>query len=114
MLTLLLALTLTAHSLPEVEACEINHNPHLSQVVLYRWMRLPDGSGHRVAQWWTIHSEPVIARRGNRWIVASEGRRFVARSLSRTETISDPERLDLQRLPAEQRRPYFGDFSYDE
>lgn len=98
-------------SLPVVDVCEINKTPHLRQVILYRWMWLPNGRSHYVSQWWKIEGEPeeggpLIERRGNRWLVSSEGRRFYARTLRRTETNHDPEYKDRDNLIEEDRRPY--------
>lgn len=104
---LLLALTLTAgESLPAVDVCEINTTPSIRQVILYRWMWIPTGRSHHVAQWWIVTSEPLIERHGNRWLVSSEGRRFYARTLRRTETKHDPEFKDRDNLIEEDRRPY--------
>lgn len=107
MLAFLLALSLTAgESLPIVEVCEINETPTIRQVILYRWTWLPCGRNHHVAQWWIIKTEPAIERRHGMWIVSSEGKRFIARSLRRTRTRYDPEILDRKKLHEENRKPY--------
>ena len=107
MIALLLAIALTAPSpIPHVEVCEINTTPTIRQVILYRWTWLPTGRSHHVAQWWSINSEPIIERRGDKWLVSSEGRRFTCRTLHRTETTVDPEVLDRKKLNEQDREPY--------
>lgn len=107
MIAMLLTIALSAQpKLPIVEVCEINTTPTLRQIILYRWTWLPSGRSHHVSQWWIVNDEPTIERRGGVWLVSSEGRRFVARSLRQTKTQHDPEMLDREKLPENCRRAY--------
>lgn len=107
MIALILAIALTAPSqLPHVDVCEINTTPTIRQVILYRWTWLPEGRSHHVAQWWLIDSEPIVERRNGMWLVSSEGKRFVARTLRRTTTRHDPEVMDRKKLNEADREPY--------
>ena len=106
MITIILTIALTSPRLPIVEVCEINTTPTIRQIILYRWTWLPEGRSHHVAQWWIAKDEPIAERRGGKWCISSEGRRFVARSLRRTRTEYDPEILDREKLNEESRRAY--------
>jgi hypothetical protein len=106
MIAFLLIIALTAPRLPIVEVCEINETPTIRQIILYRWTWLPTGRSHHVSQWWIVQTEPIIERRHGMWLVSSEGRRFIVRSLRRTRTQHDPEILDREKLNEENRKPY--------
>jgi hypothetical protein len=108
MIALILTLALTARDpLPIVEVCEINTTPTIRQIILYRWTWLPTVvRSHRVSQWWIVKTEPTIERRHGMWLVSSEGRRFIVRSLRRTRTQYDPEVLDRSKLSEDSRRAY--------
>lgn len=106
MITILLVIALSTPRTPVVEVCEINRTPVVYQVILWRWMWLPTGHSHHVSQWWIIRSKPDVRRQNGMWLVSSEGRRFIARSLRRTETWYDPEMLDQGNLATEDRKEY--------
>jgi hypothetical protein len=106
MIAFLLTLATFAPSLPHVEVCEINTTPNFTQVILRRWHRLGAVNGHRVTEWWIIKEKPTIEPHGDRWLVRSEGREFIARSLRWTETSHDPEYQERKILPECDRVPY--------
>ena len=106
LLAILLTLATFAPSLPQVEVCEINTTPNFQQVILRRWHRLGAVNGHQVTQWWIAKQKPHVEPRGDRWLVRSEGREFIARSLRRTTTMHDPEYQERKILPECDRVPY--------
>ena len=106
MITLLIALATFAPSLPHVEVCEINTTPQFTQEILRRWHRLGAVNGHQVTEWWLASKKPHVEPRGDKWLVRSEGREFIARSLRRTQTIDDPEYKERKILPECDRVPY--------
>jgi hypothetical protein len=109
MIALILTLALTARDpLPIVEVCEINTTPTIRQIILYRWTWLPTGRSHHVSQWWIINQAPIVQRQGGMWLISSEGKRFICRSLRRTTTPLDPEVLDRDKLPEDSRKAYIG------
>jgi hypothetical protein len=106
-IALLLALATFAPSLPTVEVCEINTTPNFTQVILRRWHRLGAVNGHRVTEWWIPRKETTTVERfGDRWLVRSDGREFIARSVRRTTTVNDPEMAERKILCPENRVPY--------
>lgn len=118
MTSLILAIALSLgpqQNLVEVEFCELNEATNFTQVILWRWMRLPTGSGHRVADWRRV-KDPVDEnfevrwRSGRWWITATtsddERLSFVSRSYSHTRTLVDPEVEDRKLLGQEQRKSY--------
>ena len=107
MITLLLTLATFAPSLPVVEVCEINTTPNFQQVILRRWHRLGAVNGHRVTEWWLANKKPHIEPRGDRWLVRSDGREFIARSVRWTQTQHDPEMSERKILCLSDRVPYF-------
>jgi len=109
MIALLLTLATFAPSLPVVEVVEINTTPNFTQVILRRWHRLGAVNGHRVSEWWIIKEKPHIEPRGDRWLVRSDGREFIARSVRWTETQHDPEFQERKILCPENRVPYLGE-----
>ena len=109
MTALILTIALSIPTLPIIEVCEINQSPVVRQMILHRWTWLPEGHSHHVSQWWIIRSEPTIERRCGMWLVSSEGKRFVARSLRRTRTPRDPEILDRKKLNEMDRKAYLDD-----
>ena len=109
MIALLLTLATFAPSLPVVEVAEINTTPNFRQVILRRWHRLGEVNGHRVAQWWIIKEKPAIEPHGDRWLVRSEGRMFIARSVRWTQTQHDPEMREREILCTEDRVLYLMD-----
>jgi len=109
MIILLLALALTAHTLPIVDHCEINQTPGVRQVILWRFTHLSSGHSHRVAQWWIISRDPLVTRRDGLYVVRSEGREFLARRVDWTQTPRDPELADRDALGEDQRRGYLLD-----
>ena len=106
MIALLLTLATFAPSLPHVEVCEINTTPNFQQVILRRWHRLGAVNGHRVTEWWIAKEPPHIERIGGKWLVRSEGREFIARSVRPTETQHDPEMAERKILCPSDRVPY--------
>ena len=108
MLAILLAIVLSVSPVAdiEVDVCEINTTTNFRQVILYRWTWAPAGRSHHVAQWWITKSEPTVTRIGERWMVESDGRLFIARSLRRTKTQFDPEISDRKKLHEGDRKPY--------
>jgi hypothetical protein len=107
MTAFIIALALSARDpLPHVDVCEINNTPTIRQIILYRWTWLPGGRSHHVAQWWSVGVDPIVERRGDIWMISSEGRRFTCRTLRRTETPYDPEVLDRKKLNEADRNPY--------
>ena len=108
MIALLLTLATFAPSLPVIEVCEINTTPNFTQVILRRWHRLGAVNGHRVAQWWIAKEPPTIEARGDRWLVRSDGREFITRSVRWTTTSHDPEYCERKILCPEDRVPYLG------
>jgi hypothetical protein len=109
MITLLLTLATFAPSLPVIEVCEINTTPNFTQVILRRWHRLGAVNGHRVTEWWIANKKPHIEPYGDKWLVRSDGREFIARSVRWTETVGDPEMAERKILCPSDRVPYLGD-----
>jgi hypothetical protein len=105
-IALLLALATFAPLPPVVEVCEINTTPNFTQVILRRWHRLGEVNGHRVTEWWIAKEPPTIEPHGDKWLVRSEGREFIARSVRWTETQHDPEQAERKILPECDRVPY--------
>jgi hypothetical protein len=105
-IALFLTLATFAPSLPVIEVCEINTTPNFTQVILRRWHRLGAVNGHRVSEWWIIKEPPRIERIGDGWLVRSEGRMFIARSVRWTETQHDPEMKERKILCPSDRVPY--------
>jgi hypothetical protein len=108
-IALLLTLATFAPTSPAVEVCEINTTPNFTQVILRRWHRLGAVNGHRVTEWWIANKKPHIEPHGGKWLVRSEGREFIARSVRWTETSHDPEMQERKILCPENRVPYLGD-----
>jgi hypothetical protein len=107
MITLLLTLATFAPPLPTVEVCEINTTPNFQQVILRRWHRLGAVNGHRVSEWWIPRKESTTVERfGDRWLIRSDGREFIARSVRWTQTVGDPEMAERKILCTEDRVPY--------
>ena len=106
MITLLLAIAISAPKPVVVDVCEINDMRHVKQVILYRWTWLLSGRSHHVSQWWIINKPPKVERLGDRWLIESEGRRFIARTLRRTTTQHDPEIADRRKLHEGDRKEY--------
>jgi hypothetical protein len=110
MIALLLTLATFAPSLPVIEVCEINTTPNFTQVILRRWHRLGSVNGHRVSEWWIPRKESTTVERiGDRWLVRSDGREFIARSVRWTETVGDPEMAERKILCPSDRVPYLLD-----
>jgi hypothetical protein len=109
MITLILTLATFAPSLPHVEVCEINTTPNFTQVILRRWHRLGAVNGHRVTEWWIAKEPPAIEPYGDQWLVRSDGREFIARSVRWTETQHDPEMAERKILCPSDRVPYLLD-----
>jgi hypothetical protein len=109
MLTLILTLATFAPTLPSVEVCEINTTPQFTQVILRRWHRLGEVNGHRVTEWWIAKEPPAIERIGGKWLVRSDGREFIARSVRWTQTVGDPEMAERKILCPSDRVPYLGE-----
>jgi hypothetical protein len=106
-IALLLTLATFAPSLPVVDVCEINTTPNFTQVILRRWHRLGATNGHQVTEWWIPRKETTTVERfGDRWLVRSDGREFIARSVRWTETPNDPEMAERKILCPENRVPY--------
>ena len=108
MIALLLTLATFSPSLPQVEVVEINTTPNFTQVILRRWHRLGVVNGHQVTEWWITNKKPHIEPHGDKWLVRSEGREFIARSIRPTITSHDPEMAERKILCPENRVPYFG------
>jgi hypothetical protein len=107
MIPLLLTLATFAPALPVIEVCEINTTPQFTQVILRRWHRLGAVNGHRVTEWWIPRKETTTVERiGDRWLVRSDGREFIARSVRWTETVGDPEMAERKILCPSDRVPY--------
>lgn len=107
MIAIFLAIAITVREpLPLVDVCEINQTRHIKQVILYRWSWLSCGRGHHVSQWWTFNDDPDVQPLGDYWIVSSEGRRFLAKRVRKTETPYDPEVLDRKKLNEADRIEY--------
>jgi len=106
MITLLLALATYAPATTLVEVCEINTTPNFTQVILRRWHRLGEVNGHRVTEWWIAKEPPTIERIGGKWLVKSDGREFIARSVRWTTTQHDPEMAERKILCPSDRVPY--------
>jgi hypothetical protein len=110
MIAILLTLATFTPSLPHVEVCEINTTPQFTQVILRRWHRLGAVNGHRVSEWWMPRKESTTVERfGDRWLVRSDGREFIARSVRWTETQHDPEMIERKILCPSDRVPYLLD-----
>ena len=106
MIALILTLATFAPSLPTVEVCEINTTPNFTQVILRRWHRLGAVNGHQVTEWWIANKKPHIEPHGDRWLVRSDGREFIARSVRLTQTVVDPEMAERKILCPSDRVPY--------
>jgi hypothetical protein len=109
MIAIILTLATFAPSPPQAEVCEINTTPNFQQVILRRWHRLGVVNGHRVTEWWIANKKPHIEPHGDRWLVRSEGREFIARSVRLTTTSHDPEMAERKILCPSDRVPYLGD-----
>jgi hypothetical protein len=110
MIAILLTLATFAPSPQIIEVVEINTTPNFQQVILRRWHRLGEVNGHRVTEWWIPRKETTTVERiGDKWLVKSDGRGFIARSVRWTETAHDPEQQERKILPECDRVPYLGD-----
>jgi hypothetical protein len=102
----------------KVDAVEINHYHDakgeyvFSQLILRRWLRLAAGSGHRVEDWRLIKSDrhlTITSKHGRKQIMFTEDGILRVLEVSRireTWTQIDPELVDREIYPQDQRRSY--------
>lgn len=104
-------LTLTADkpqvAVDRIEINEFGLNDGLrKQVILWRWVSDSEHPGYRVAQWWIIENDLMVARNREGWVVCVKGCELFTRKLMRTRTIFDPEVVDRVLLDPERRVPF--------
>ena len=113
----MILLLLAALSLPQptqVDRIEVNTYPcgsgKQTQIILWRWTRLPSGYGYRVSDWWLCDSDTQAVKENGSYVLRDhvDGKliELKTNSYEVTQTDEDPELRDRDSLPQDLRRSH--------
>ena len=111
MIAFLLTIATYAAPTPQVDRMEVNHySDKFTQVIFWQWSE--QRKRYDVRGWKMVEHESQLPRLSNgryvmRWTEFGQLREVTANRCIETHTTFDPELLERQILPSENRKPIF-------